>query len=623
MNNTKAIWRYSAVFATVLGLASAPPAARAQNAASPTNDYFNFVEAGVFGGVAYYAPVEAGLGTRFNTDGLVGVRLTENFWNYFGVEENGTVYSNHNLTFKQQPAPNLIIPPLDIHVHEVGLNLLAYLTPRDKALRPFFTIGVGGVFWDPSRHARQLAAALDPALGLQGFNSWNGVQGTYGAGLKWQVSPRIGVRADLRASLGRNPSFGLPRSAAAGYYIPDNRFIQGLETTIGLSIYFGRRGEKPAPPPPPTPPPPPPPPAAAALNAGAISASATSVCPGDSVTFTSNASHPQGHSLAYQWSVNGTNQGPNSSTFTWTPSNSGTYRIGVHVSDTSGQAAAEPVDVSAVSVTVRSYSAPTVSGVTANPSSIDYGQTSNLRVNASASECGGSLRYSWAAAEGSVTGNGPAAEFNSNGVAMNQNDRSRPQSKQVRVTATVTDSKGGTASGSTEITVNLSEQARHFGDIVFPKDSARVNNCGKRILIEQLYPELTANTNYDVVLVGHIDSAEAPRPGSRRNRNLDRDRVLNTAGVLSGGTGTCAALDRGRIRGSWVGATQESEMVPTSCAVSTTAPRERSGAQVDVNEAKNRRVEVWLVPRGMALPTAARDARELPAAEMNRIGCPK
>ncbi|HEX6897757.1 MAG TPA: hypothetical protein VF146_20895, partial [Bryobacteraceae bacterium] len=65
------------------------------------------------------------------------------------------------------------------------------------------------------------------------------------------------------------------------------------------------------------------------------------------------------------------------------------------------------------------------------------------------------------------------------------------------------------------------------------------------------------------------------------------------------------------------------EMVPTSCAVSTTAPRERRGAQVDVNEAKNRRVEVWLVPRGMALPAAARDARELPATDMNRIGCPK
>jgi flagellar motor protein MotB len=170
----------------------------------------------------------------------------------------------------------------------------------------------------------------------------------------------------------------------------------------------------------------------------------------------------------------------------------------------------------------------------------------------------------------------------------------------------------------------LPAEAKHFGDIVFPKDSARVNNCGKRVLIEQLYPQLTANSNYDVVLVGHIDSSEVPRAGSRRNRTLDRDRVLQTAAVLSGGTGTCASLDASRIKGSWVGATQESETLPTSCTISTTAPKERRGSTIqDTNEAKNRRVEIWLVPRGLSLPAAARDAKDLPDADLKRIGCPK
>ena len=190
MKKTAAVRRYSVLVACVLGLAWAT-SARAQNAASPSNDYFNFIEADVFGGVAYYAPVDAGLGDEFNTDGLVGVRLTENFWNYFGLEQSYTAYSNHNLIFEHQPDPNLTIPPLDIHVYEVGMNFLAYLTPRDHALRPFFTIGVGGAFWDPSRHAREVAAGSDPSLSFQPFNSFNGAQGTYGAGLKWQVSPRM------------------------------------------------------------------------------------------------------------------------------------------------------------------------------------------------------------------------------------------------------------------------------------------------------------------------------------------------------------------------------------------------------------------------------------------------
>ena len=64
--------------------------------------------------------------------------------------------------------------------------------------------------------------------------------------------------------------------------------------------------------------------------------------------------------------------------------------------------------------------------------------------------------------------------------------------------------------------------------------------------------------------------------------------------------------------------------MPTSCAVSTTAPKERRGAAIeDTDAAKNRRVEIWLVPKGLALPAAARDAKELPDADLKKIGCPK
>jgi hypothetical protein len=100
--------------------------------------------------------------------------------------------------------------------------------------------------------------------------------------------------------------------------------------------------------------------------------------------------------------------------------------------------------------------------------------------------------------------------------------------------------------------------------------------------------------------------------------------VLQTAAVLSGGGGTCSSLDPSRIKGSWVGATQDTPSLPTSCSVSTTAPTERRGAAIeDSNEAKNRRVEIWLVPKGLSLPAAARDAKELPDADLKKIGCPK
>jgi outer membrane protein OmpA-like peptidoglycan-associated protein len=601
-------------------LAVLPRLAHAQNARD-TSDYFYYMEANVFGGVSYYAPVDSGLGTRYSTNGVVGVRVTENVWDYFGIEESATVHSPHNLTFRDQIQPNVTIPSLQVHNYEPGLNLLAYLTDRKHHVRPFFTVGIEGAFWTPTKQARAAAGSLDPSLGFAPFGPYEGIEGTYGAGIKWQTARWFGVRADIRGSLGRNPEYGLPPTSASGssVYIPV-RFLQGIETTIGVSFYIGG---KEAPPPPPPPPPAPVVIAPHNLNASTITASATSVCPGDAVRLSSNASDPQSHALAYQWSVDGRNQGGNSPTYTFTPDRAGNYRIGLHLTDTASANGATAVDVTPVSINVRQYAQPTATGWAANPKEIDRGQTAVVHISGTGSDCGGTLTYSWAASEGVVNGNGANAQFNSTSVTFNDTDRSRPQSKQVRVTATVTDAKGGSASASGNITVDFGALASHFGDIVFPKDSARVNNCGKRVLIEQLYPMLTANPNYDVVLVGHIDSSEVPKGKSTRNRGLDRSRVLNTAAVLSGGSGTCTSLDRSRIKGSWVGATQETESLPTSCSVSTTAPKERSGASVNAGEAKNRRVEIWLVPKGMPLPAAARDAKDLPDADMKKIGCPK
>ena len=98
-------------------------------------------------------------------------------------------------------------------------------------------------------------------------------------------------------------------------------------------------------------------------------------------------------------------------------------------------------DASPVTVHVNTYSRPTVS-VAANPTELDRGQMAMLRAVGNGSDCSGTLTYSWSASEGTVTGTGPNAQYDSSSVYFNA-DRSRPQSKQVTVTATVTDSKGG------------------------------------------------------------------------------------------------------------------------------------------------------------------------------------
>jgi outer membrane protein OmpA-like peptidoglycan-associated protein len=619
--------RFPVLILTTLGaLAVTPNLARAQNAAgSKSDDYFNFIELNAYGGYGKYTRLDSSPPSRIEGGGLMGARITENAWNYFALEQDIGFYSYHKLSFNGPTQGGLALSPFPMHIYQGSFNGVLHVTPRDSKIRPFVTAGIGAAGYVPNGSARGYAQGLPPSAGFTNFGSRSELEGNYGAGLKIQVAPRFGLRFDVRGYIGLSPGFGLPSSPVNGSAaIISGKVLTGIEITGGLTFYLGHIGGKPAPPAP-APPPPPPPPPPHDLTGGAISASATSVCPGDSVRLSSNATDPRGHSLSYQWSVNGSNQGGNSPNYTFTPTSSGDFQIGLHISDTASTNAASAVDAGSVSIHVGAYNPPRVSGLTANPSQLTPGQTANLSVNATGSECSGTLTYNWAATEGTISGTGPNVQYNSGSVAFNQGDRSQPQSKQVTLTATVTDSKGGSGTASTNLAINLPAEAKHFGDIVFPKDSARVNNCGKRVLIEQLYPQLTANSNYDVVLVGHIDPSEAPTsPRSRRNRMLDRDRVLQTAAVLSGGTGTCTSLDTTRIKGSWVGATQDSEFLPTSCTISTTAPKERRGAAIDdTNDAKNRRVEIWLVPRGMALPPAARDARDLPDADLKRIGCPK
>ena len=622
----RAVWRYPVLALVALGVLGIPSPARAQNApakSSTPDEYNNFFELNIYGGYSDYQRSSVGLGNKITGAAILGGRVTENLWNYVGIEEDFNAYSWNKYTFlsNSENGTPLAGLPFPIHTLQPAADLVFHFTPRDSKFRPFVLAGPGASFDRPGKDATKWAESLPASAGFTAFHTDERFQANYGGGIKYQTNKWFGLRVDVRGYTGLAPRFGLSTGPASlgPAYIPNGKVLNGIEVTGGFSLYLGHRGELPAPPPPP---PPPAPRVLGALNGGSITASATTVCPGDAVQLSSNASDPEGHQLTYQWTVNGSNQSGAGARYSYTPRTAGNYQIGLHVVDSTNPA--RTGDATAVSIHANSYSAPTVSGVTANPSTLDRGQTAALHVTAAGSDCSGTLTYSWAAAEGAVSGTGANAQFDSSSVSFNEGDRTRPQTKPVTVTATVTDSKGGSASASTTITVNYAAAIRHFGDILFPRDSSRVNNCGKRVLIEQLYPLLTGNPNFDVVLVGHIDSSEKPSGKSRRGRDLDRNRVLQTAAVLSGGGGTCSSLDPTRIKGSWIGATQDTPSVPTSCSVSTTAPTERRGAAIeDSDAAKNRRVEIWLVPKGMSLPAAARDAKELPDTDLKKIGCPK
>ena len=109
--------------------------------------------------------------------------------------------------------------------------------------------------------------------------------------------------------------------------------------------------------------------------------------------------------------------------------------------------------------------------------------------------------------------------------------------------------------------------------------------------------------------------------GRPERHTLDEQRVLNAAAVLSGGTATCGNLDPSHIRVDWVGTDQTSETKPGLCGTSNI--KERKGSQTSEAD-KNRRVEVYLVPRNStAMPPAVKNVKPLPEDEVKPLGCPK
>jgi len=338
-----------------------------------------------------------------------------------------------------------------------------------------------------------------------------------------------------------------------------------------------------------------------------LTVSQSDVCAGAVVKIAPAGTLPQG--AAMQWTLNGqqVNQSPEFELAT-NGRPSGSYRIGLKVAaEGFNDASAE------TAVTVRSYQPPSGS-VEASPAEVWVGEKASLSADFKPGQCGGPLQPAvFTASEGVVNG----SEFDSSTVAFDPSNNSE-QRKAVTITAKVSDLQGS-GSAETQITVKKKESitAKRLPDVVFPVNSARVNNCGKRVLLEELKTYTDSDSTATVYFVGHRTDKESPA-------DLDLKRAMNAAAVTSAGKGICSALPASQIFITAAGTDQTADFQPRFCG-SSTEGAERSGQSIkETDDSANlRRVEVWLVPTNGKAPALSQEPKDAASLGVASLGCPR
>jgi Outer membrane protein beta-barrel domain len=377
----------------------------------------------------------------------------------------------------------------------------------------------------------------------------------------------------------------------------------------GVTFMFG--GESP------TPPPPPAPkvttktcPDGTTVASGApcpkhtlalsLSSNMSEMCQGETAQINYSLAGGQANGLNYAWTINGQPAGQGQAlVFSTAGKDPGTYNIGLNVNG----ATVNPASA-ATTIVVKEYQPPTGT-VEANPAQINSGDKSSLSASFHG-QCGGPIQApTFEASEGSVRGD----QFDSTGVQFDPASKT-DQRKSVTITAKAADSKSvGTATTNIDVLKKAEIAAIRLPDVMFSQNDARVNNCGKRILLEQLPAYTARDGSGTVVLLGQHSSDETAA-------NLDEHRALNAAAVITAGSGVCLSIPKSQVQLGWSGADQSGVNFESGFCSSSV----RAGSST---AAEMRRVSVWFVPSGGQVPASVTKHQDAASLPVEALGCPK
>jgi outer membrane protein OmpA-like peptidoglycan-associated protein len=604
-------------------------------AAGSVSAFAQKVELGAYGGGSFFSqpsftspaftdPFTQRIEYKFVDGGLWGFRARENITDHISLEQSYTVAGTQNAIFSDGTV-------VGTRTHQFYFNGNYNLRSIEARIRPYLTGGFGWSTFSPTDDGK--AAANDYVVSRFGSNiidSDTVLPINAGVGVRWRLARHFGLDFSARDFIHKSPTYNFPNPT-------DRDWDNNIQVQGGLSWMFG--GYRPI----------------IVHNFTvdpAIQASnnVTSLCPGEATVLRIGAaSSIPDNQVTYQWTLRGQNVSMDPEFRFVAPDTAGPYDVGVRVfykeGPTLDKAARNaikknpgaPVD-RRITMNVKEYRPPTVT-TTVEKTIIQRVERVHLTGSATGSECSGMLTYRWTSSVSRIVAapDGTSADFDGSGVEFSDAVQGQ-QCKAVALTLEVSDQRGGTAKSSKDVQVCYTApppvvaapppppkpSATQVSDINFAMNSSRVNNCAKRVLANELYPQLVdaRYRDYDILLVGHRDPGEAETVGrGQAASTLDRDRALNAAAFLSGKGTSCKDIELTRIKVGWAGTEQKSDFRSNFCDAST-LERSRDTVSESDEKSKNRRVSIWLVPKDAALPPDITSVQDV-TSDITKRACPR
>ena len=179
-------------------------------------------------------------GQSFGEGAVAGIRVSQEYHNYFGLEEGFTWARLPAIFSAYGTGANIT---LNSDVYRASLNPVLHFTRRTARIRPFVTAGVSANWFVPRRDTLLTAQPRDIGFG-QGVFTKVEPAFLYGVGVKLNMSHKFGIRFDVRDHWGREPHFGMPDFPPGGsgaWYSPKGQDLHQVELTMGLVFRFGDR----------------------------------------------------------------------------------------------------------------------------------------------------------------------------------------------------------------------------------------------------------------------------------------------------------------------------------------------------------------------------------------------